>query len=341
MKNNSRKKKTKNTKQHTQSRKGRAQIPQGDLKVKIKPFGPDQSAIDTLAGELSQHPLLKKMLGKARNRLLSVELIDPEPETKSNRNPKPPDRFKATIYDYTNNRTITAVGSVTKRQRKRQRLEISESIRQPLPSREEFDEAVKVLMKEERVASALREQRLQPYPPMPPLIKAERPDGRIERTIAVGLIPTNHEAIHEIVGVNMIRRNVIRFESRAPANAVAHNPICGLPYAGQGTANKGTAGQVWVTVTQGGKTLWKFLAVRPAASSGMNGSGIELRYVDYRGKRVLYRAHVPILNVKYENDTCGPYRDWQYQEGMIHANGLDVGSGFRLCPSLAQTILDT
>ena len=39
-----------------------------------------------------------------------------------------------------------------------------------------------------------------------------------------------------------------------------------------------------------------------------------MRYVDYRGKRLLYRAHVPILNVKYNGDACGPYRDRQ-QEG--------------------------
>ena len=50
-------------------------------------------------------------------------------------------------------------------------------------------------------------------------------------------------------------------------------------------------------------------------------------------KKVLRRANVPILNVKYDDDACGPYRDWQYQEGMIEANGNDVGAGFRLCPS--------
>jgi Cu2+-containing amine oxidase len=63
--------------------------------------------------------------------------------------------------------------------------------------------------------------------------------------------------------------------------------------------------------------------------------------VDYRGKRLLYRAHVPILNVKYDGDACGPYRDWQDQEGMLSANGADVASGFRLCPTPATTILDT
>jgi hypothetical protein len=81
--------------------------------------------------------------------------------------------------------------------------------------------------------------------------------------------------------------------------------------------------------------------VRPAASSGTNGSGVELRYVDYRDKRVLYRAHVPILNVKYNPGGCGPYRDGQNEESMIQATGADVAPGFRLCPAPAQTILDT
>jgi len=79
----------------------------------------------------------------------------------------------------------------------------------------------------------------------------------------------------------------------------------------------------------------------PAASSGTNGSGIELRYVDYRGKRLLYRAHVPILNVRYDQNACGPYRDWQNEEGMLQAPGTDVVPGFRLCTSPATTILDT
>ena len=137
----------------------------------------------------------------------------------------------------------------------------------------------------------------------------------------------------------MIRREVVRFERGAPRGASREGGICGIPYTQQPTARH-TPGQVWITVTQGGQVLWRFLAVRPAASSGTNGSGIELRYVDYRGKRVLYRAHVPILNVKYDT-ACGPFRDWQNQEGMIQANGTDVAPGFRLCNSPAKTFINT
>ena len=83
--------------------------------------------------------------------------------------------------------------------------------------------------------------------------------------------------------------------------------------------------------------VWRFLAVRPAASSGINGSGLELRFVDYRGKRVLYQAHVPVLNVKYDGDACGPYRDWQFEEHCIQCDGTDVAPGFRWCRSAPQT----
>ena len=96
-----------------------------------------------------------------------------------------------------------------------------------------------------------------------------------------------------------------------------------------------------MTISQGGQVLWRFLAIRPAASSGTNGSGIELRYVDYRGKRLLYRAHVPILNIKYDGNACGPYRDRQDVESMFQAVGRDAVPGFRLCSAPPQTILDS
>jgi hypothetical protein len=106
----------------------------------------------------------------------------------------------------------------------------------------------------------------------------------------------NPQFRHEIVGINLDERRVIRYEGNAPATGRADGSTCGVALdAGQATVSN-AAGQVWITVTQGSKTLWRFLAVRPAASSGTRGSGVELRYLDYKGKRVLYRAHVPILN---------------------------------------------
>jgi Copper amine oxidase, enzyme domain len=44
---------------------------------------------------------------------------------------------------------------------------------------------------------------------------------------------------------------------------------------------------------------------------------------------------------EYNGNACGPYRDWQYQEGMIRADGVDVAPGFRICSSPPRTIMDT
>jgi hypothetical protein len=72
--------------------------------------------------------------------------------------PSPPDRFRATIYDYTNNRTIVAQGCVDEPQV----LEVSESNLQPLPSREEFEAALKVLRRDPEFSAALQDKRLRP-----------------------------------------------------------------------------------------------------------------------------------------------------------------------------------
>lgn len=307
-----------------------------EMSVTITPFGPTQAVLDEIARDLLRLTGVKKHLQRSRHRLLSIVPVEAETELKSSRAPVPPSCFRATIYDYTHNRTLLIDGRLTQPRK----VDITASASQPLPTREEFEEAVQILARDKQLGPGIREQRLQPYPPMPPLLGEQLPDGRTERTIAVGLLPTKGEHHHEIVGVNMSRRTIVRFDNNAPPTAQAHNPICGIPYTNQSTASN-VAGQVWITVTQGSTTLWKFLAVRPAASSGTNGSGVELRFVDYRGKRVLYRAHVPILNVKYNGNACGPYRDWQNEEGMIQANGTDVAPGFRLCPTPGQTILDT
>jgi len=310
---------------------------QGELSLKIEPRGPDQARIDAVSRALSEHSSVRAFLGKARSRMLFFELVEPEVEVKPARPSPTSDRYRATFFDYTNNRTILVDGSLNQPKR----VKVSESGFQPLPGRGEFEAAVKILEKDENFGAAIRARQLQPSPAMPPIIDIESPHGRSERTISVELLPLAAGAPHEIVGVNLVRGSIVRFEGRAPRGAVAHNPICGIPYVQQATANKGDAGQVWITVSQGNTKLWRFLAVRPAASSGTRSSGVELRYVDYRGKRALYRAHVPILNVRYDNDACGPYRDWQYEEGMIQANGVDVAPGFRLSNVPATTILDT
>jgi hypothetical protein len=309
-----------------------------DLQIKIERFGPGPEAIDEVSQAVLDHPPVREQLRETRHRLLSVELLKSAVQDKPDE-PIPPDRYRATSYDYTNNRVVLATGSLDNIQGS---MEVSEAGYQPLPTGEEFDEAVEVLLEDEDLGPAIREQRLVPYRPMPPLIEAELPDGRVERTLAVGLMPREDGARHEIVGANMVHRTAARFPDGAPEMALAARAICGLPNANQAPTPRGFAGQFQVTIPAAdGSPLWSFLVIRPSASSGTNASGVELQNVRYRGKLVLFQAHAPILNVQYDNNACGPFRDWLFEESWIQADGTNVAPGIRRSLTPARTILES
>src|SRR6266850_6884024 len=308
-----------------------------ELKLRITEGCPTQLALNTAARAIFEHSSMRQHLDGSRFRLLSLQPLESADKA---HNPVAAERYRATVYDCTNNRSLVVEGRLADTEN----LEISPSDAQPLPTEEEFDAAVAILQRDETIGRAICDQNVRVYRPMPPLIPVELADGRIERTLAVGLFSPNETPRHRIVGVNLVRDTVIH---DVGGFGVAHPASldCGPPVGQSCPATAGPS-QANVTVTQGGTTLWTFTVVRPSASSGTNGSGIELRFVDYRGKRVLYRAHVPILNVDYQNDGvnagCGPtYRDWQSEEACFQANGVDALPGFRLCSSPAQTILDS
>jgi len=303
------------------------------LTITVKPYVPPRKALE-LAWDQAVRAA-GRHVGDADHRVLSLRLAPPERKT---RRPAKATDFHATVYDYTNARTLDLRGSL----KESAKVEIVESGRQPGVSHEEWEAAVEGLRRGGDFGVSLRVGTLKPSKPMPPHVPVELPDGRRERWITVGLLPARRRGPHEIVGVELARKRVTRYDGGAPETALASASTCGVPAdAGQATAAQGTPGEAVVTVSRGNTVLWEFLAVRPAASSGFWGSGLELRNVLYRGRSVLFQAHVPILNVHYNADKCGPYRDWQWQEGMIQATGQDVAPGFRLCPAPAKTIMDT
>ncbi|MBA3528651.1 MAG: hypothetical protein H0T91_04960 [Propionibacteriaceae bacterium] len=307
-----------------------------DPRIEIEVFGPGPETIDEVSQAVLDHPLVREQLGEARHRLLSVRLLEPTVGGK-HEELTPPDRYRATIYDYTNNRVVLATGGLDDI---RGSMEVSEAGHQPLPNREEFDEAVEVLLEDGDLGPAIRGRRLAPYRPMPPLVETELPDGRAERTLAVGLLPRERGARHEIVGANMVHRTVSRFREGAPEGALAAAATCGLPNANQAATPRGVAGQFQVTIPGAdGSPLWSFLVIRPSASSGTNASGVEFQNVRYRGKLVLFQAHAPILNVQYDGNACGPFRDWLFEESWLQADGTDVAPGIRRSQTPAQTIL--
>jgi len=167
--------------------------------------------------------------------------------------------------------------------------------------------------------------------------------NKVERALTVGLLPQDPKWKNEIVGVNMIRETVSRYRDGAPRTANAVQLNCGVTSAGQSTTPAGTPGQFEVVISRGSEEIWRFICIRPSASSGNNRSGIELRDVRFRGKMVLSRANAPILNVQYYQNLCGPFRDWSWQEGMFVANGTDVpntNGGIRICTDEPETVLD-
>ena len=302
--------------------------------MKVERFGPSPPIVKRAANRLVRHPAVRDRLNGAPHRLLAMTLVEPDRKT---RTPVEPTRLRATVYDYAGDRTLLAEGPVDADGP----VTVRETADQPPVSQEELEAALEVVKAQPDVVAALGDGALVAYAPMPPLVHRELAEGNVERNVTLGLLPQGGGA-HEIVSVNLARGDVTRFEDRAPLTSRAEDAICGVPAAaGQPTAARGTPGMAWVTVSRGRTRLWRFLAVRPAASSGRDGSGVELRFVDYRGRRVLHQAHLPILNVRYARDACGPYRDWQWQEGRIQSAGRNVAPGFRLSARPAKTIMQS
>ncbi|MDQ3610247.1 MAG: hypothetical protein M4D85_01340 [Actinomycetota bacterium] len=306
-----------------------------ELRVEVTPWGPDGDTVHRVAREALRHDRVREQLDGAEHRVVSVGTVPPD--VANDGDPVEPSHVRATLYDYSNERTLFVDAPVDGSPD----VAVASSSRQPLPSSEERAAALAVLQDDAHLGPALREGRLVPFRPMPPLIPDGDDDERVARTVAVGLRDPGDPTGDAVVGVALGSRTVRRFDDTAVPASRARRGRCGVPYAGQPTADRGRPGQARLVVRRGGEELWRLIAVRPADSSGVVGSGIELRWVSYRGKRVLRRAHVPILNVRYDHDACGPYRDWQYEEGMLEAHGTDIASGFRRCPTPARTVLDS
>ncbi|MDQ6616699.1 MAG: hypothetical protein M3083_18635 [Actinomycetota bacterium] len=321
------------------------------LIVEVTKRGPDATELAVLSSAVLAHPAVAEQLRGTEHRMLSLLPVEihPEPkipgvtaaihpEPKLTATPPPAEFFQALIYDYTNNRTVTARGRLADLSD----VAVSHSAQHPHVTAAEFQAAGALLLADPEIGPAIQRGEIRLYRAMPPLSLIEQPDGRHHRGIPVGievLSPGPGQDRHRSVVVDMVAHRVI------------HNPAgvfsgcakqCGSP-EGTCTYDGGTGGEVHLTVSDSGTKIWDLVVLRPSASSGTNGSGIELRYVDYRATRVLYRAHVPILNVEYPNPecNCGPtFRDQNNEENGFHATGTDVIPGFRLCTSPATTIVD-
>jgi len=311
-------------------------IHQDGLIVTIAPFGPTQEQVDAALARVERSTAVQSLLRGTKYRQLDLEYVEEE-ENKTGPT-QPPKRIRVVYYDYTNDRTIVADADLAGRQP----ITAREEYRNPVPNDEEFNEALSIVGRNPKFAADLKSGMLKSFQPMPPTTIL---DGTIERLVNVGV---RGDSRNEIVGVSIRRGEVIRYEGNAPPQSRSIEGSCGPSSSGQSTTAQNTAGSATFTVNdQGtGAVLWEMLIVRPSASSGTRKSGIEVRDVKYRGKSVLKRGHVPVLNVQYNPATCGPYRDWQWQEDAFAtpaSGNTDVAPGIRaVAPGqVATTVLET
>jgi hypothetical protein len=239
-------------------------------------------------------------------------------------------RFTATIQDMDSGRVLLAYGRLDE-------LEYSNLFHaawQRPPSDDEFAWALDRLKEDTELGPALDAGEVQPYRPMPPLANLRDPDGNSDRVVAVGLRSAAGE--HRVVGVRTADGEVLR---RPPHVPPPSSEDCGAPMGDVAPSVPG-ARQVRVRIRRGDELLWELVVVRPTASSGTNGSGVELRMVEYLGARVLHRAHLPIVTVEYEDGAAGE-RHWADEEAAFEAEGDDPVPGFRMSTSRPGTILET
>jgi len=83
-----------------------------------------------------------------------------------------------------------------------------------------------------------------------------------------------------------------------------------------------------------GAPIWEMCWLSPAQSSGVQGSGLEVRDVHYKGILIAKRFHSPILFAEYRNGSGGDcYRDWKNTNARFAAtpatrNTLGVPGAF-------------
>jgi hypothetical protein len=291
--------------------------------VTIYGSGPSQADLNETVTQALGLCQVRDFLNGTRHRVLSSEFLSESVATYSGVKASS-EVFRATVYDYTHGRTILINGIPFDMST----VFTTESNAPPISSAEELADAASI-------AGARPNEIVRAS--MPPVITRVFPDGTSKRILNIAI---NSAKSSRIVFVDMNNRSV-EFTSHPSHELLA----CNAPLSASGSASdQGLPGTASFIISQGVNQLWTFQAIRPSASSGLKGSGIELRNVKYKGRTVLFQAHVPILNVEYEQMVagCGPhYRDWQYDEFYLQCEGTDITPGFRLCNSPAKTILDS
>lgn len=308
------------------------------LNITVVPWGPTQADVDSAKRRVDQSDGVRRQLSGSKFRQVGFEYLYDTAETK-NQASRPPTRFRVVYYNYSTDMALFAEGDFAGS------WAITTQWVNAVPGigDEEIAAAYRIIEQDAAYSALKRAKKIEFYEAMPPTTVV---DG--ERLVNIGI--RNPEAGEDrIVGVSFKNDKVVSYTNNAPPMSAASPDACGIVNAGQSPTGQGLAGQATLTVNEvgTGNPLWEMLVLRPSASSGADfeKSGLEIRDVKYRGKSVLKRGHVPILNVNYVS-SCGPFRDWQYSEGFFNApsaGATDPAAGIRiLAPGqVATTSVET
>ncbi|MGX1885723.1 hypothetical protein [Streptomyces sp. NPDC055287] len=301
--------------------------------IEIQPYETESDAAQAVASDVVALSGVRQKLPGKHLRVSDFRLLD-----KDGGNAAP---FQAVVHDPEAYRSVLVTGQLSALGE----AEVHSVRFRPRPDSEEFARAVEAVGRHSELGEVLSRDGAHVYRPMPPLADIEHADGTTDRVVTVGVRDPGGEVKHRIVGVRMRDNVVVPSPPGVPAPASYECET--TPGVDDCPQERPGHHSVRVRVRRGSTELWNLIVSRPSHSSGTNGSGAELRFVDYRGTRVLYQAHVPILNVQYGADGhaigCGPtYRDWQNEEACFTADGSDpAGPGYRLCRSAPATILES
>lgn len=306
------------------------------FEIKAVPYGPTEKDVEAVKSRISRDRSVRSAISGTKYRLVGFEYLNSETDPAGT----PPTMFRATFYNYVTDVAVIAEGDLAGRQA----IKVREERFDPIASPEEFAAAKQMIAAEGKLTER---GNVEFYEPMPPVSNLNG-----ERLVNIG-VRNLETGDNQIVGISFKNDSVVRYENNAPPTARAEAGAgCGVSNSGQGSTGVGVAGTLALTAMESGNSdpVWEMLVVRPSSSSGaaFEGSGVEIRDVKYRGKSVLKRGHLPVLNVQYVSG-CGPFRDWQYSEGyfQIPTTGVTFpagpSGGFAqiASPGVATTIVET
>lgn len=305
--------------------------PEGSVTLEVTPGEDPQAVLGELTRAIVRHPQMRVDYPAADLWLVNLD-VDAKDEAEA-------PRFRAILNEMTSGRVVEAVG----RLEKPETVELRPTSRESPPREEEHSWAVDILRRDEELAAALDRGEVVAYRPLPPLASVAHVDGTAERVVTVGLRRPDGQPRHLIMGARTSDGSVVTGPAGVggPSEAEAGMTLDEAVSA-SAPATTEISAMARVQVTRGGEPLWDLVVVRPAASTGTNGSGVELRDVAFQERKVLSRAHLPIVNTRFHDDGAplAATREWLNEESPFIAVGRDVVPGFRVCSQRPVTVAD-